>query len=362
VVPEVLRGINLVGMEGGYGGGIAGSNWDRAVGPTPGHDYPVFAPQLLSHYRSKGIAVLRLLVSWERLQSELGGPLPGTGAGYTAYFADLVRTVDRATQMGMAVVVEPWQADARGGAGGAAWRGELIAPGGVEPAAFADLWSKLAAVFADNPLVQYGLVNEPHGMSTTTWWTTAQACVTSIRAAGATATIHVPGNGYTAAATWTQDWYDTAVPRRSNAYGWLNAGGEGARLFDPLDRTVAEVHVYLDDDASGSTTGIAGPGVARDRVTVAVTEAAAQGYRVFVGEIGCYAGHPLAPTVWADFVACTAENAATCAGYAWWAGGNPGWWEDVAANGGGHFSVTPRREGAPFVDTVNMSMIAADFA
>jgi hypothetical protein len=34
-----------------------------------------------------------------------------------------------------------------------------------------------------------------------------------------------------------------------------------------------------------------------------MTEAAAHGYRLFVGEIGCYAANPLAPAAWADFVA-----------------------------------------------------------
>lgn len=359
--PGVLRGINLVGMEGGYGGDVAGSTWDRAVGPVAGEDYPVFAPELLGYYRDKGVGVLRLLVSWERLQSELGGRLPAAGAGYAAYFADLERVVERATGWGMAVIVEPWQSDAQGGAGGASWRGQIIGSPGVDSSAFVDFWSKLAAVFAGNPLVEYGLVNEPHNMSTRAWWTTAQACVTGIRAAGATTTIHVPGNGYTAAASWTADWYDAVLPRRSNAEGWLNAGGEGSPLSDPLDRSVAEVHVYLDAGGSGSTTAITTPTVGRDRLAIAMTEAAAHGYRLFVGEIGCYAANPLAPAAWADFVAYTAASAAICAGYAWWAAGNPGWWDDVGADGGGHFSVTPQQLGATFVDTVNMALIAADF-
>jgi endoglucanase len=361
MTPPLLRGINLVGMEGGYGGGVAGSDWDRAVGPIAGHDYPAFAPELLNYYRDTGIGVLRLLISWERLQAELGGPLPAAGAGYAAYFADLQRVVGHATGSGITVIVEPWQANAQGGAGGVAWRGQVVGSPGVEAAAFADFWSKLAAVFADNPLVHYGLINEPHDMSTTFWWTTAQACVTSIRSAGATTTIHVPGNGYTAAASWTSDWYDTALPRRSNAHGWLNANGEGIPLSDPLARSVAEVHVYLDADGSGSTTEIATSTVARDRVAVALTEATAHGYRVFVGEIGCYAGNPLAPAAWRDFVSYVDASAASCAGYAWWAGGNPGWWDDAGANGGGHFSVTPQLAGGAFAATVNMAMIAADF-
>jgi hypothetical protein len=29
------------------------------------------------------------------------------------------------------------------------------------------------------------------------------------------------------------------------------------------------------------------------------------------------------------------------AGWTWWAAGEPGWWDDVGANDGGHYSVTP---------------------
>lgn len=47
-------------------------------------------------------------------------------------------------------------------------------------------------------------------MSTMSWWTTAQATVTAIRAAGATQRILVPGNDYSAASQWTDNWYDTA--------------------------------------------------------------------------------------------------------------------------------------------------------
>ncbi len=359
VEQDVLRGVNLVGMEGGYGEDNAGTTWDRAVGPRADKDYPVHSPELIDYFRSKNVAVIRLLFSWERVQSELFGPVPAVGAGYAAYCENLTQVVTYATSLGITVIVEPWQADAEGGAGGARWRGELVGSAGVDLSALADLWTKLATVFRDNGLVEYGLVNEPNGMSTMTWWTIAQGCVDSIRAAGATTRIHVPGNGWSAAGSWTQDWYDTAVPPRSNAYGWLNANGVGSPLSDPLGLCVAEVHVYLDDDAGGRTTGIVSPTIARDRVAVTVAEAAAHGYRIFVAEIGCWAGNPLAAPAWADFVAYVAEQASACAGYAWWAAGSPGWWDDVAANDGGHFSVTPRSAGP--MDTVNMLLIENAF-
>ncbi len=358
----MIKGINLAGMEGIYGGGVAGSNWDRTTGPVAGTDYPVFATQLIDYYRKKKIGVFRILFSWERVQSELWGPVPATGPGYAAYFANLKGTVDYATTQGIAVILEPWQANSAGGAGGAMWRGALVGSPEVDLFAFADFWSKLAAIFKGNTLVAFGLVNEPNNMSTMAWWTIAQKCVDAIRAVGSTATLYIPGNGYTAASGWTQDYYDTAPTPRSNAYGWLNANGVGHPLYDPLKKCVAEVHVYLDPDAGGNSTDIVSATIARERLAPAVGEAAAQGYSVYLGEIGMYAGNPLAKAAWSNLVRYMKSTPALI-GYTWFAGGAPEWWDDVAADGGGHFSVTPTKAARVYSgDTVNMKLIAKNFA
>jgi endoglucanase len=358
-----MRGINLAGMEGGYG--VLGADgddgrWDQALGPREGQDYPVFTDNLVDYYRSKGIGVIRLFFSWERVQSELFGPVPATGARYLTYFNQYSRVVDHATSLGVVVIIEPWQANADGGVGGASWRGQPIGPGGVDADALADLWSKLASIFKGNPLVEYGLVNEPNNMSTMLWWETAQTCVDAIRGAGATSTVYVPGNGWTGAGTWTADWYDTAVPARSNAYGWLNANGAGKPLSDPLGKTQAEVHLYLDADASGNSDTLVSTTIAPERLSVTVDEAAVQGYQVFVAEIGLFAGEPAAPTAWGEFITYLAAHARVCTGFAWWAGGEPVWWHDLH---GPHFSVSPTDEavGVYSGDTVNMQMIYNDF-
>jgi len=356
-----VRGLNLAGMEGGYGVEVdvevvpvEPGQWARTLGPRADTDYPVFPESLIDFYRSKNAGVLRLPFSWECVQSELWGPVPAAGARYVTYFGHYKRVVDHATSLGMAVIIEPWQANSKNGVGGAMWRGTPVGPGGLDIYAFADLWGKLAAIFKDQTLVEYGLANEPNSMSTMVWWETAQKCVDAIRAAGATSAIHVPGNGWTGAGSWTDDWYDTAIPTRSNAYGWLNANGEGAPLFDPLGKCVAEVHLYLDEEASGESDALAGPTAARDRLSIAVNEASARGYQVFVGEIGLYAGEPGASAAWTDFLDYLTENAATCIGFAWWAGGNPGWWDDVHAP---HFAVTPAGGG----NTVNLDLIEDAF-
>lgn len=345
-----LRGLNLVGMEGSY------SNFDQAVGPVAGTHYPTFPAATLDYYRAAGASVLRVLFSWERLQQQLAGPLPGAGAGYCGYLADLRAVVAYATGRGQVVVLEPWQMSSSGGAGGAAWRGQLVGSTAVPAAAFADFWARLAALFRDDPLVEVGLANEPNHVSTLAWFGIAQQAVDAIRAAGFAGRIHVPGNGWTGADSWLATWPDAAATKVSNAHGWMNANGPGRPLRDPLGKLLVEVHSYCGPDASGTTTTVASKTISRERVRVAVDWARANNLRVFLGEIGMYAAAPNAKENWADFAAYAAASADVLRGFCWWAGGRRGWWDDPGASGGGHFSVTPAAsDGAG--DTANMAMI-----
>ncbi len=356
-----MRGVNLVGMEMHY------AAFDQATGPIAGTNYPVQDTRLIDYLVSKHVSVIRFLFSWEGMQSVLNGPIPAATTGaYRAYYDAYRRIVDDATSKGIRVIVEPWQTNTHGGAGGARWRGQLVGSASVPVSAFADFWAKMATLFAGNPRVSFGLVNEPNSMSTMQWWTAAQAAVTAIRQAGATQQILVPGNDYTAASQWTSSWYDTDVVQRSNAYGWLNANGPGKPLADPLNNTIVEVHTYLDSDEGGSSAEITSVTAARTHLANVVDEARAHGYRVFLGEIGFYAGQTTddgrpASAAWSDFVAYAKANADTLLGWTWWATGAPGWWDDVGANGGGHYATTPT-DGTTYTgDTVNMRMIQGDF-
>lgn len=358
---SALRGVNLVGLEGGYGGASGG--WSRETGPVAGTHYPVFTPEVVDYFRAKGVRVFRLTFSWDRMLSDLGHDVPDPVPGYTAYFTNFKAVVDYATSRGITVIIEPWQAGPDGGVGGPTWLGTLVGdgPGEVDRYAFADFWHKLAAIFRDNHLVEYGLVNEPHDMSTMSWWTTAQKCVDYIRSAGATSTIYVPGNGYTAASRWTDPAVDAATdtPHRSNAFGWLNVN-DGQPLWDPQHDCVAEVHVYLDGNGSGTGQEVVSSTVARTNLAHAIDEARDHHYRVFVGEIGANAKSPNAGEAWRDFVAYVEQPdvSSVCAGYTWWAGGWPQWWPDPRAP---HFSVSPTDATTYTGDTKNMELIENDF-
>jgi endoglucanase len=349
-----LRGTNLVGMEGGYG-------FNQTNGPIPDTEYAVHSNQIVDYLAAKNVNVIRFMFSWERMQSTLNGPIPAATTGnYKAYFDDYKRIVDYATNVkGMNVIIEPWQASTSGGVGGPSWRGNVVGNGVVTTAHFADFWSKMATIYRANPRVTIGLVNEPNNMNTMTWFAAAQTTITAIRNTGFSGDIHVPGNGWTGAGSWNDTWYDKGYPQRSNAYGWLNARGPGLPLTDPLDKLVVGVHTYADADASGSTASVVSSTISRTRVKVTVDWARANGLKVFVGEIGMYAAATNATANWTDFVSYVNESSDTLTGFAWWACGKPGWWNDVAANGGGHYSITPTSSYT--VDTVNMNMIEGSF-
>lgn len=355
----MIRGTNLVGMEMAY------PNCDQAGGPIEGTNYPRHDERLIDYFAAKRMTTLRFLFSWECMQQTLNGPIPAAPSGpYKTYFDDYKRIVDYATTVKhLRVIVEPWDSNDAGGAGGARYRGNVVGSASVPNAAFADFWSRMATIFGDNPRVEYGLINEPNDMSTMAWFSAAQAAITAIRNSGSTQTIYVPGNGYSAASSWTSTFYDTAATKRSNAYGWLNANGIGLPLVDPLGNIAAEVHTYLDADEGGGSTQITSVTAAREHIAVALNEATAHGYRIYLGEIGMYAGATNALQAWADFAAYLNANvdAGVFLGFTWFAGGDPLWWNDVAANGGGHFSISPTSSATYTGDTLNMDMIEDDF-
>lgn len=325
---------------------------NQSTGPIAGTTYPVQSTKLVDYFASKHMTLLRLMFSWEGMQQSALSPIPGTG-NYKTYFDNYKRIVDYATNVkGMSVVIEPWDANTEGGAGGYVYRG-------AQPtqAQFNDFWMKMAQAYKDNPKVMYGLINEPNNMSTLTWWSAAQGAMNAIRATGSTQKICVPGNGWTGASSWTSSWYDTDSTKRSNAYGILNANGVGKPLSDPINNFVVEVHTYLDANEGGGANDISSTTAARDHLKVVVTEAKLHGYQVYLGEMGLVASQPNAAAAWRDFINylnVTPEIQA----YTWFAAGAPGWWGDLNAP---HFSITPTNATTFTGDTANMRLIQGDF-
>ena len=209
-----LRGVNVAGAEfGGYGGEY-------------GRKYIYPSDATLDWAIARGMSAIRLPFRWERLQPELFAPFD------PAEFERLRNTVERATQRGLTVIVDPHNY--------AGYRENKIGTGDVTVAAFADFWRRLAPAFANDDDVVYLLMNEPSGITAAEWFKAAQAGTDAIREVGADNLIMVPGTIWSGASHWFDD-----QPGGSNAEVM-------AKIRDPLDRFVFEFHQYMDEDFSGT--------------------------------------------------------------------------------------------------------------
>eukprot|EP01034_Spumella_vulgaris_P023980 gene23980-30266_t len=108
--------------------------------------------------------------------------------------------------------------------------------------AFANLWWRLAQQFdGNNGNIWYGLMNEPHDMSTEAVLHFHQSAIWAIRGTGSKNKLVISGNGWDSLNSWTDSpaWYGTS----STILGGLD---------DPVGNNVFEMHVYFDYDGSGT--------------------------------------------------------------------------------------------------------------
>lgn len=132
---------------------------------------------------------------WERIQPVLNGPLD---TGYGKLIDQVVQYAVEEANMSVLLDVHNY----------ARYRGSVIGESGgnVTAADFADLWSRLAVRYGSknkNAPILFGLMNEPHGMNTTTVLGNANAAIAAIRKTGALNIVTVCGNGYSGAHAWT---------------------------------------------------------------------------------------------------------------------------------------------------------------
>ncbi|KAH8119932.1 endoglucanase [Phellopilus nigrolimitatus] len=216
-LPSFLGGVNTAG----YDFSVATDGSFSGTGTTPpASQFP--------HFANEGVNIFRIPFAWQLMTPTVGGDIS------TSFFEEYDTTVQAALSSGpdVFVIIDVHNY--------ARWNGEIIGQGGPTDAQFASLWSQLAAAYADNSNVIFGVMNEPHDLpDLQTWANTVQAAVTAIREAGATSqTILIPGSSYSSAQT---------LPTEAGPY-LLNVtdpiGGTSKLLFD--------VHKYLDSDNSGT--------------------------------------------------------------------------------------------------------------
>ena len=221
------------GSTGHYLRGVvlAGGSFGRPTGADPGrygYDYSYENAAGYAYLAARGVALVRLTLSWERLQHVPGGPLDPTE------LTRLHTALALARRNGLAVVL-----DLHSYGTYAAGTPLVLGSAALPVERLADLWSRLAAATRDEPAVTgYDLLNEPLKVAARgaggarLWERASQAAVDAIRATGSRQTVAVTGYGQTSPAH-----LGDLHPR-----AWID---------DPLHRTVYETHAYFDADSSG---------------------------------------------------------------------------------------------------------------
>ncbi|GAA5159332.1 glycoside hydrolase family 5 protein [Viridibacterium curvum] len=283
----LYRGVSLAGAEFGEGS-LPGTYNTHYVYPNQGE---------VDYFLGKKMNVARLPFRWERLQPNLNTAFDSTELGRLDTF------VVAATAKGMNVVLDPHNY--------ARWYGNLVGSSGLPNSAFADFWSRLAARYKSNPRVIFALMNEPHDMSTETWLSAANAAIAAIRAAGASNLILVPGNAWTGAHSWSQNWYGTA--NASVMLGVVDSGNNYAY----------EVHQYLDGDSSGTSASCNSTTIGSERLANFTSWLKTNNRKGFLGE---FAGgnNATCQAAIGNMLSHLESNKDVWIGWTWWAAGP--WW------------------------------------
>lgn len=303
----LLNGTNAAGGEISYGVG-------NTTNPISGQDYLFINHADIDYIASKHMNTIRLLFSWEVLQPTLNNPL-----ATNTYANDLFERVEYITNIkNMYCMIEPHGAS---DTNFARYKGNVVGSSAVPNSAFADLWSRLATKYKDNPKVIFGLSNEPTSIGTMQWFSAAQAAINSIRAANFKNIIMCPGNGWTGSGSWLDNWYDIASPKVSNANAWLT-------LTDPMNNLIVSVHAYADDNAGGGTNNIMNENIFVERLTNVVNWARTNKIKVHMSEFGVSATNALAQATVNKVVNFIHANSDVLIGAFWWSTGPILWWSN----------------------------------
>jgi endoglucanase len=286
--PAFYAGVNLAGAEFG----------ENSLPGTYNANYTYPYQTEVDYFRSKGMNIVRLCFRWERLQTATNAALNSSELGRLNTF------VSTTTAKGLYVILDPHNYARY-------YNTNLIGSAGAPISAFSNFWWRVADIYRTNDHVIFGLVNEPNTMATEDWRDAAQAAIDAIRMAGATNLILVPGNAWTGAHSWLQNWYGTP-----NGTVMIN-------LTDPANHFAYEVHQYLDSDSSGTSDTCISPTIGVERLANFTTWCRANGVRGFLGEFAGSTDSGCLVAV-SNMLNYVQANTDVWMGWTWWAGGP--WW------------------------------------
>ncbi|MEZ4226060.1 MAG: glycoside hydrolase family 5 protein [Polyangiaceae bacterium] len=305
-------GVNLSGAEFGEGN-LPGTY-------NTHYTYPTAAE--FDYFIAKGMNTFRVPFRWERLQHSKGAALDATE------LARLDAVVTHATGKNAYVILDPHNY--------ARYFGDVIGGGKVANADYADFWSKLAGHYKSNPRVIIGLMNEPHDLPTEQWLSAANAAIAAVRAAGANQLVLVPGNAWTGAHSWSENWYGTA---NSQVMGGIS---------DSQNNFAFELHQYLDANFSGTQGTCQSATIGSQKLVDVTNWLKAKGYRGFLGELGG-ANNPTCKAAVDDMLTYLKQHQDVWIGWTWWAAGP--WWGNYM------FTLEPTNLGSNPVDAPQLAWL-----
>jgi len=194
------------------------------------------------------------------------------GALDPTYLGYLDTLVNYATGEGMLVILDAHNY-------GRAWGLGIGVAGGTPNSAFASFWSAVAIHYKANPLVAFGLMNEPGatGQTAALWLASCNAANSAIRSAGATSQLIV-----------------VPVAIGDGASGFIPNGNDtvfNTGVVDPNNNYAIELHQYFDSNGSGTQAVPVGNGyVPPEILTDATVWARKFGLKLVLGEFGADTG------------------------------------------------------------------------
>ncbi|RDX54717.1 endoglucanase [Lentinus brumalis] len=222
-----FAGVNIAGFD--FGCSTDGTCSASGAWPPLTQYYGNDGEGQMQHFvKDDGFNVFRLPVGWQYLtDGVLGGTIDEDN------FAEYDALVQACLNTGASCIIDIHNY--------ARWNGKIIGQGGPTNEQFAELWSSVAAKYANNSKIIFGVMNEPHDVPDINLWAdSVQAAVTAIRKAGATSQIILlPGNNWTSAETFISNGSGAALIKVTNPDG-------------STTNLVFDVHKYLDSDNSGT--------------------------------------------------------------------------------------------------------------
>lgn len=195
---------------------LSGAEWSD---PRPG-EYPT--TDELPYYASKGVKVIRLSMSWSRLQPKLFGDLavgPDSEIEWLKYY------ILQANAVHMTVIIDNHLRNVLD---------DLNFGVSLPGSALADFWEKMAKEMKDTPgICGYDIANEPANLPgyASTWPSQANATIEAIRKVDASHYVFVNNADWSSTKRWKSTLAD--------------------QIHDSANLIVFEGHSYWDPDASG---------------------------------------------------------------------------------------------------------------